>query len=1028
MNTEILHALMRLFALAANVDETGNIGNSRKIVQEYLNLQLNKRFQEEYISLFDQYISDFHDSNSSDEETKKRQALNSVKVLKICRQINQNLQQDQKIVVLIQLMEFIRMGNMLSQTELEFAETVAEAFNVEETEFLHIEQFVLNKIAEIDQQQLLYINSKKESPEKSKQIYKVHFNGEIVVLYVESSQMYLFKYFGKENIFLNGNNIPADRCLIFNKGSVLRTNSAPVYYSEITSKYLEQTIHQKIVFTAQNVEFRFPNSENGIHDFNFCQSSGELIGIMGGSGVGKSTLLNVLNGNLQPQSGSISINGIDINADKDRIKGLIGFVPQDDLLIEELTVFQNLYFNAKLCFDGMQEDELVKLVNKVLSDLDLYESRNLTVGTPLNKFISGGQRKRLNIALELIREPSVLFVDEPTSGLSSMDSEMVMVLLKEQAMKGKLVIINIHQPSSDIYKMFDKVLFMDKGGYMIFNGNPVESATYFKQESQYVNAEESECQLCGNLNPEQVLQIIESKVVDEYGKLTKTRKKSPEEWHNIFKNKSEFKAEPIQSAEISENNFKLPSKLSQFKIFLKRNLLSKLTNKQYLLINFTEAPLLAVILGYFSKYISGEAENPDKYIFSLNENIPAYLFMSVVCALFLGLIVSAEEIIRDRKILDREKFLNLSRNSYINSKVLQMFIISAIQTICFVVLGNFILEIKGMNLSYFAVLFSASCFANMLGLNLSAGLGSVVAIYILIPFILVPQLLLSGVIVKFDKLHKSLASYRYVSVAGDMMVSRWAYEALAVNQFTDNKYQEHFYNIEKEMSQSSFYCHFLIPELKNQLHYIYTYKDEGDKEKQVQKKLKILRDEIISVHDKTGIEFPLINKLNINSLSDSVYADINQWLFKAKTTFNKKYRKTYSIKDEIFRSLMDSLGKQELIAMKKQYFNESLANLMLNSNDMNRIAETPEGLVQYMDPVYRKPDSKIGRAHFYASEKIVGNYSIKTFWFNILVIWLFTLVLYIALLNNWLKRAIEFLERQRFPISLSKFGLRKIMR
>ena len=102
---------------------------------------------------------------------------------------------------------------------------------------------------------------------------------------------------------------------------------------------------------------------------------------------------------------------------------------------------------------------------RVLMDIDLIGIKNLAVGDPINKYISGGQRKRLNIALELIREPSVLFADEPTSGLSSMDSEMVMLLLKEQTLKGRLVIVNIHQPSSDIYKLFDKLLIMDKGGY-----------------------------------------------------------------------------------------------------------------------------------------------------------------------------------------------------------------------------------------------------------------------------------------------------------------------------------------------------------------------------------------------------------------------------------------------------------------------------------------------------------------------------------------------------------------------------------
>ena len=113
--------------------------------------------------------------------------------------------------------------------------------------------------------------------------------------------------------------------------------------------------------------------------------------------------------------------------------------------------------------------------------------------------------KRLNIALELIREPSILFVDEPTSGLSSMDSEKVMLLLKRQTLKGKLVIINIHQPSSDLYKLHDKLLIIDKGGYIIFNGNPMDAIVYFKQKAHYVNPEDSECYLCGNVKVEQPL-------------------------------------------------------------------------------------------------------------------------------------------------------------------------------------------------------------------------------------------------------------------------------------------------------------------------------------------------------------------------------------------------------------------------------------------------------------------------------------------------------------------------------------------
>ena len=170
----------------------------------------------------------------------------------------------------------------------------------------------------------------------------------------------------------------------------------------------------------------------------------------------------------------------------------------------------------------------------MLNSLGLYEIKDIQVGTPLNKKISGGQRKRLNIALELIREPAVLFLDEPTSGLSSRDSENIMDLLKDLTLKGKLVFVVIHQPSSDIFKMLDNLLFLDTGGYLIYSGNPIDSIMYFKSRVHHANWSESECHVCGNVNPEQIFNIVESLVIDEYGKETHTRKISPREWNRIY--------------------------------------------------------------------------------------------------------------------------------------------------------------------------------------------------------------------------------------------------------------------------------------------------------------------------------------------------------------------------------------------------------------------------------------------------------------------------------------------------------------
>src|SRR5262249_47597674 len=154
---------------------------------------------------------------------------------------------------------------------------------------------------------------------------------------------------------------------------------------------------------------------------------------------------------------------------------------------------------------GDQTDEkITERVERLLQTLGLYETRDLKVGNPLEKTISGGQRKRLNIALELIREPSVLFVDEPTSGLSSRDTENIMDLLKQLVLKGRVVFVVIHQPSSDIFKLFDRLLMVDQEGYPVYYGDPVDAVVYFKRVTGQVNSDEGQCSACGNVNPEQI--------------------------------------------------------------------------------------------------------------------------------------------------------------------------------------------------------------------------------------------------------------------------------------------------------------------------------------------------------------------------------------------------------------------------------------------------------------------------------------------------------------------------------------------
>ena len=354
--------------------------------------------------------------------------------------------------------------------------------HVDSEEVNLIRKYVENQTEEeLSFPEVLIINSNEKS-EGSNSIHRDSLDGFLAVLYLEKSDFYFVNYYGNSELFLNGIPIRKNRTKAFSAGSNIRGHKTePIYYSDIVGHFKKDIKSSKISFHAANISFKFPNGNLGLRNVNIAVDSGKMIGLMGASGAGKSTLLNVLNGTDSPSEGKVLINGIDIHNDKASIEGVIGFVPQDDLLIEDLSVYQNLYFAGKLCFGDLSKIELEKLVEKTLKSLGLIETRDLKVGSPLEKTISGGQRKRLNIGLELLRQPSVLFADEPTSGLSSRDSENIMDLLKELTLKGKLVFVVIHQPSSDIFKMFDKLVILDVGGYQIFYGNPIEAVTYFKE-------------------------------------------------------------------------------------------------------------------------------------------------------------------------------------------------------------------------------------------------------------------------------------------------------------------------------------------------------------------------------------------------------------------------------------------------------------------------------------------------------------------------------------------------------------------
>src|SRR6056297_221404 len=1010
MSEEILKALMQLFAIIAKQDD-GVEDNEIEFVKTFLSSQLNKEAVEEYVALFYKHAGINPDDLHNDKKDKKRQLTSvkdSVKILGICKKINKRLNQKQKVVVLVRLFELVNADRKFTEQRMAIINTVAEVFNIDPDEFESTESFVVESPEKISNPHILKINGKEEENTNSKHIHSEDLDGNLLVLQLKSVDLYFLRYTGNQDIFLNG--LPLNNRSIYlfaNGGTVKLTKGKPVYYSDVVAHFLADLTSSKISFNVNNVNFTFPNGGIGLRDIELSEEQGRLIGIMGASGAGKTTLLNVLTGMEKPSEGSVIINDINIHEEPEKIEGVIGSIPQDDLLISELTVYQNLYYNAKLCFKDKTEDEIDGLVSKTLTSLGLYERKNLKVGSPLNKTISGGQRKRLNIALELIREPSILFVDEPTSGLSSRDSENVMDLLRELALKGKLIFVVIHQPSSDIYKMFDKMLILDTGGYQIYYGNPVEAVTYFKKLDNQINSEVGECPTCGNVNPELIFNIIDAKVVDEFGRYTQNRKVTPDEWEKRYKAENTVEKVP----DVQENppqTLNIPQWFSQFKIYTIRDFISKITNKQYVILNLLEAPLLGFILSFIIRYIEPDADN---YIFRANANIPPCIFMALIVALFLGFMVSAEEIFKDRKILKREAFLNLSRSSYLISKILILFFISALQALLFAAVANIVLEIRGMFFEYWFALFTIAAFANMLGLNISSAFNSAVTIYIMIPLLMIPQMALGGAMFSFDKLNRNISSVDKVPVIAEFIAARWCYEALMVKQFRDNEFEKHFYQIDRAVSIGSYRGTKWTEEIEKRVDVaLQSVQSNNDSIIEASKDIfELLRHELERENKRNSkITLPSVSRINNKDFNAQLADSLLNYLGNIKDYYETISLKARKKKDAMIMKL-DAKNPQLYIQQQNKYHNEAVSDIVKNIY-MKQVVEYDNKLVRQRDPIFRYPEVEHAldfRSHFFAPQKHFLGVYMDTYYFDMMVVWLMIIVLYITLYYDSLKKLLE---------------------
>ena len=502
-------------------------------------------------------------------------------------------------------------------------------------------------------------------------------------------------------------------------------------------------------------------------------------------------------------------------------------------------------------------------------------------------------------------------------------------------------------------------------------------------------------------------------MLDEYGNLTPTRRLQPDEWFRHFQESRKSLPEPeFKTGELPENASKIPVKIKQFRVFVERDVLSKISNRQYMVINILESPVLAFLLAFIIRYFN---KSTGAYSFFGNENIPVYIFMAVIVAIFIGLSVSAEEIVKDRKIQKRERFLNLSRTSYLFSKMAILFVISAIQALMFVAVGNLVLGIRGMFFYYWFALFSSWFFSCLLGLNISDSFDTVVTIYILIPFLVIPQLILSGIIVPFDKLNPAISNPDRIPVYGEIITARWAYEALAVQQFKENNFERDFYEYNKMLSQCDFRKNYWMKTIENRVSYCRRNYNNPACQIRVKKDLELVRNELSKPLDAMGyFQYDKIDRLYLNRVTPEIFDNLDAFLNKLKTYYYKQYNHVNNQKDQLINSMQRTDEERErFIERKRRYSNESLTSFVRNSTSLDRIIEVDGNLYQKSDPIYLDPTHPFIKAHFYAPCKNLFGHPYPTYWVNMLVIWFYSLLMYVALKYRLLRKAIEWFSRSK---------------
>ncbi|MBE6678069.1 MAG: ATP-binding cassette domain-containing protein [Ruminococcaceae bacterium] len=542
----------------------------------------------------------------------------------------------------------------------------------------------------------------------------------------DTTGFYIYDNNSTNGVLVNGKRI-IGRTKLHEKDVIVITNSKLIFTS--------QAIHyccynQGISVDAEDIVVR---RGKGAKSFITCNhvrlniKPGELVAIIGGSGAGKSTILNCISGYLKPTSGKVFINGTDLYNNYDFLKKLIGYVPQQDIVYDNLTLHDMLMYTAKLRLPAdTSTAEKEKAIARAIELVELKEKTNHFI-----KSFSGGQRKRASIAVELLSDPNLLFLDEPSSGLDPGTERNLMSSLRNMANTGKTVILVTH--STLQLKMCDKIVFMGKGGNLCFFGSHDDALKFFGVDD----------------------------VVDIYNMITDEAPK----WSAKYASTAVSVTPRGANIPVKRSGEK---KIKQLAVLSARYVKLIFNDRQRLLLLLLQAPALAALIAVVTnEYVF----NYDMFTASGNlagtlayQNTRGIYFALACCCFWVGMLNAIQEICKERNILRREFLSGLSLWSYLGSKLIVLGVLSLVQSLLICGVFSALVGLPEYSLLFppfvemVITTWLSTVAAASMGLLVSSMFSNPDRAMTLAPILLMPQILFSGIIFKLEGVTKILAS------------------------------------------------------------------------------------------------------------------------------------------------------------------------------------------------------------------------------------------------------------------------------